>query len=959
MAKAIKYKPDRKAFSVSAPARDDNGSTYFRIKFNYGDAIKSENNERRAEGFYEMWLITMYTTAEAIDPKTGETYEKKATKVLKFRSKGTDNTKTEGWIDLYNFSNFKALNDNKTRSLANFYPRGDAKTGGYGWAIQSVGIEHWAWNRKGDGPHITATRKINPARPPELSELELDDETGIVSCTIEPDEGNDYNDRYDTVHELVVYNSHTGSTTYPDNVSGKKGKPAQWTEDEREVTYNVSDQMALTYEEYVYITLTAYSRGFGGRSKDVRRELYVSWPGVPSIGKVTPSKKGSFTIQDKVTVPITLGKEVEHPTTGVRLEKLVNVDYDRAEDIPGNAPWEDTGIVDDGQCTALSSTVAELQPDPGKRTWVRLKAWNLHEGIFYRYSSPKRLEALERPAPSATDSIEIVSALAGDDGASAELTIVWDADDATGTEVSWSSDPNAWRSTNGPQLHTFTWDDGPKVVGSKTWAHSALLYVAGLSGGTEYRFRARRYLDGETTTYGGYCTEESVTPAVAPGEVTISAPAYIAEGSDLQLTWTYSGGGRQTYWEIDSGSLVVGSGDDAYGSHLVPWSWIRSHLNGQPSLPFSVQISTGGAPITSETVNVGVAERPVISLSNVPATLTAQPLTFSVLDGDGEACTDDISVTCRSLGAERPTPSGMEYQAEGDVAWSPVASVSETPGSYSAEGDFWDFGEYEITVRATNRDTGLTSEPVIATFAVDYAHKAPEPDDTVTVVPHDDTDSDGVRSIYAVVTLAAPEGAAQDDLMELWRKTPNGTYLIAEDMAQGAVVTDEWAPYGRGVDLAYVVACRTVDGCVAWTEYPYELPVSEMRVDFDGRYAELPYNAELSDSYDKDFEARTHLDGTTEGYWGPGIGHKASLSTDVLPIHDQATVRAVHELARHIGPCYVRTPDGCAYEADIQLQPISREVAGIAAVSFDAVEVALTDAYMARSPYENETPEEE
>lgn len=55
----------------------------------------------------------------------------------------------------------------------------------------------------------------------------------------------------------------------------------------------------------------------------------------------------------------------------------------------------------------------------------------------------------------------------------------------------------------------------------------------------------------------------------------------------------------------------------------------------------------------------------------------------------------------------------------------------------------------------------------------------------------------------------------------------------------------------------------------------------------------------------------------------------------------------------------MRTPDGCAYEADVQLTPIRREGAGIASVSLDATEVALTETYMAESPYTNEAPEDE
>ena len=53
---------------------------------------------------------------------------------------------------------------------------------------------------------------------------------------------------------------------------------------------------------------------------------------------------------------------------------------------------------------------------------------------------------------------------------------------------------------------------------------------------------------------------------------------------------------------------------------------------------------------------------------------------------------------------------------------------------------------------------------------------------------------------------------------------------------------------------------------------------------------------------------------------------------------------AVRELARFVGPAFVRTPDGSAYEADVQVTDMT-PTHELSAVSISATEVMLTAAY--------------
>ena len=129
----------------------------------------------------------------------------------------------------------------------------------------------------------------------------------------------------------------------------------------------------------------------------------------------------------------------------------------------------------------------------------------------------------------------------------------------------------------------------------------------------------------------------------------------------------------------------------------------------------------------------------------------------------------------------------------------------------------------------------------------------------------------------------------------------------------------------------------------------------QLRVDFGGDYVELPYDLKVTDGYGKDFEARRHLDGSIDGYWNCGVERTAGLSTNVIKLREEDRVMAVRRLARYSGPCFVRLPDGSAYQADVQVGSISREAGNFAvAVQLNATAVDLTD-YVATTPPEVES----
>jgi hypothetical protein len=200
--------------------------------------------------------------------------------------------------------------------------------------------------------------------------------------------------------------------------------------------------------------------------------------------------------------------------------------------------------------------------------------------------------------------------------------------------------------------------------------------------------------------------------------------------------------------------------------------------------------------------------------------------------------------------------------------------------------------------------------------------------------------------------MSAPDGSAATDCYDVYRMTGDGATLIGSDLPLDATVADEYAPFGTGMDLAYRVACRTADGDVAWTDVAYELAGDAIRVDWQGGTVELPWNVAISDGYSKDVDVHEYLDGSTDALYNSGVRRSAKLSTDVIRLDEQATVDAVRALARHDGPAFVRTPDGSAYEADVQVTEMSTQ-GPIVAVALDCTEVRATEEFLL-PPYVSE-----
>lgn len=917
---AITGKPDKQVTSLKAPARGSNNRT-MTSTWKVPASMTKSDSKTKAEHLVVAWKVDI----------TGSNNLK--------LSKEKSTSTTSASLNLNNFSV-----GSKSYSRQSFYPNSSVK-------LFSVTIKVAGKNSKGTGTYNTATRQFDKPRKPTIDDFEFNTSTGVCSTVIRTDAGADYKERYDTKYTVTVDNTKTGTITSVEDTST--------TSIEKAVSYNASGYQNLDPDsEYIKVTVNAYARGYAGDSAQATaKSFYYSYPAKATISDVSVSSKDST---GRLTAHIDTNTTEEHPVDVVKLEYLDNVSYETADNIPAGAQWTDSGIEDDGECTAFTIPISiseHFVPDRGNYTWIRIKTIHAHEGVLYRYSEYKRVEFLETPAAeSAENTIDIVSASSGDDRKSAVVVLGWNksgTDDSTGTELSWSTEEDTWRSTKEPEKHEFTWSDGELVDGSTTYHDSAKITIKDLTEGERYFINARRYYEGEYTTYGAYAPTATVILNGAPDGVVASCKNEIAEGDPLQVYWTIGGSGVQTEWQIvDSSGAVVKKGDGSVTGTQISAETLAAHAVNN-ALTFSVHVSTGSEFIESEEKTVIIRQRPTLSI--FASTLTSQPFSFTA--SSSSLC--NLIVTVMSQGVSSQFPDGVKVQVNGDTIHSDIYDPAWSNGSATITLptglQFWDLGDYTLNVVAVDRDTGLKSEPAQTSFSVNWSNKAKNPDSFVSITPIDQPATSSTEHLQgAQITLSAPTGSASSDVYDIYRMDGAKAYLIGHDFPRSGTFTDEYAPFSVDGELFYRVALRTTDGDVEFTDVPYTLESNTVRFDWQGGTLELPYGISIGDNYKKSVEFRQHMDGSTDGYWNQNIERGGSYSSSIIKLIQPEEVNLARQLARYAGAVFVRTANGSAFTADVQVTDLSVKNKAITAIAVDATEVEITDEFMMTSPYEQE-----
>ena len=977
----IADKPNLAVTSLGAPKRVTVGGNSHYMKADWkvpGDLTNTKKGDR-AQGQYIYWWLGI----PGKDPK-------------EVKKTGNESLTTHQ-INLNNLTI-----GSKTYTRASFYPNTKRKLN-----YVTVGVQ--PYNSEGKGPTAKEKRKFQKPREPHISAFSFNSANGHVTCTITTNAGTDYLERYDTRYKVVVKNTRTGTTTVAANTSS--------TSTSISVTYDASDYQNLSYGQYIKITVTAWARGYRGDSDIVSRTYYVSYPAQATIKSIAVTSRSS---SGKCTVRVSTNSTVRHPVDRIALEYLPNVTYAKASDIPGGETWESSDITDDAECKALAIGVSELIPEAGKYTWVRLKTWHAAESVLYRYSSYMRVKKLETPAATATDDkIKILWTEPGDDGKSIVVQLGWNQnglDDSTGTELTWATEADTWRSTESPEIHEFTWSDGSYTYGGVTYHDSAKITIKDLEEGTKYYIRARRYLEGDPTTYSTYTVTKTQITSETPEAVVASCDRYVASDASLPVYWTFTGNALQKEWQIvkresftetftgdgtkktfkvkndvvamgevtinnvattaytrvgrsitftsapangatikityTADTTVIASGQGSIGSTQIGADRLAAFANAG-TITFTVQVSTGGSYVISEEHTVSIIDPPTLSLT-VTSTLTVQPLSFNATVSE----LSDLVVIVTSQGASGQFPLGLMRQTVGDTIYSDIVSPEWTASGNDwtasitlPEGlDFWNLGNYTLTVTAIDRTTELRSDEASASFDIAWTNTAVDPTTGVSLTPVDTVDDTGNHVQAVDITLTAPTGSAASDVFDIYRVTGDGPRLIGEGFPLTATARDEYAPFGEGMTQVYRIALRTVDGDVSWADIEYVASGKALRFDWAEGQLELPYNISVADKYSKDVEFRKHMNGSVDGYWNQNITRTASLNSDVIRLNNQEDIIRARSLARYTGAVFVRTPDGSAYEANVNVSDMSTE-GKVTAIAIDATEIGLTDEFILPTPF--------
>jgi len=730
---AITAKPTARPTYVSCPIRQTGGSRQMRVTWKNPAAATAGSNKARAEGIGVVWDVELVNASNTKQKLRRNFYQRRA-----------DTSLTQFTLDLNSWTPAQFPDEVWTRDK--MYPGGSTtKEVASVWLLKLVRVGVYYYNRKGDGPKVITQNTFAKPAKPTISALVQDEAGGNVSCKVTCPKGENMQEAHSAWWTRTVYDSSTKQSAVSHGRVSRGGSAS--------VGWDVSDRMRLKYGQYVRVTVSAVTRGFWGKSDPESRTHYVSYPREPEIRRVeTPSKAATGKVTVHVDTKNDREKYPQFPVHGVRLEKLVSCDYKTAAAIPADADWQDMNVVDDGECTALACTVSDVKPLLNKYSYIRIKTWNEHEALFYRYSKPVKLTALETHSPSASnDDMKVLSVKASKDGTALKVTLQYDENNHnTGTIITWSEYYDAWRSTQQPDEFSFTWHGEETEYtrdGQKRWRAQQVVYIRGLKPSTTYWVNARRYLEtDDRTTYSAWSGRTEATTAAepatpgdeeeevtkvppAPDSVTLRAPASVARGSALPLTWTFQpatgedvdeeAAATQTWWQLVCGRpvtsgkrttvgapKVITTGYDARGAYDVRAATVLAKVGTATTLTLAVRVKTGGTDWTeSDAVTVRVADAPRLACYADP--VTAQPATVTLRC----SAPSSVAMVLRAAGAAGDFPDHLRDQPEGETVWADVVTPTWTAGAASANlctnlPANWERGAfYEEDV--TDSDTGV------------------------------------------------------------------------------------------------------------------------------------------------------------------------------------------------------------------------------------------------------------
>ena len=566
---------------------------------------------------------------------------------------------------------------------------------------------------------------------------------------------------------------------------------------------------------------------------------------------------------------------------------------------------------------------------------------------------------------------------------------------ATGIEISWSKNKNAWESNNGPQRYNVDNIDTPR------WR------ISDLQLGQRWYFRLR-FTQGDI--FSPYSDLVSINLSTTPQMPALAlSSAVVARNSSFTASWAYITDDDTDQAHAEVREVTVSGSTVTYGRKIASTETEQSVLISPRSLGWAtgsthslavrvtsasgrdsnwsrpvsikvanaitctitqtsltdVQVVTDFNPATTYTAVTGdfddlvinpdkFAEKfdyvagtytfsvedgewsyngtPIdadyygiytettsgtvaITLTIDPSTatekaLTVMPLTATIAGAGAGGTTTLILERAEDYHMERPDGEPMDGYAGETVAI--IRQMGEAQISVSDLIGVLDDGAYYNLIAITEDGYGQSATKSIR-FIVRWSHQAVMPEGSVSR-----------NGLVTIIRPVAPTGYASGDTCDIYRLSADKPELIYKAATFGEVYVDPYPAIGENVGHRLVFMTQngdyiTADNHSAWLDFVDDAVIDEysLIVDFGGRQVILPYNINLSNRWTKDFKSTKYLGGAVQGDWNPAVMRTATYTTDL--ISDDATIRAVRELADYHGICHIRTPEGSSYNANVDV----------------------------------------
>lgn len=494
------------------------------------------------------------------------------------------------------------------------------------------------------------------------------------------------------------------------------------------------------------------------------------------------------------------------------------------------------------------------------------------------------------------------------------LTWDWNWPSAEGIEISWSSDPNAWNSTAGPESYD---TDEPITQ----------LTINNIDPGLTYYVRARFKQGPSYGPYSETLTVDATVPPQTP-ELKLSAGA-ITEKGKATASWNYISNDTtdQTYAEIECEDEIIGTTETS--KYITLYAEEQGWIGGNEyELRLRVKSESGSFSEWSDPVTVAVelpatAEITTTTLENVTVTddeeeirtvlsLTEMPLGVTVT-GAGEGGNTTLAIE-RATSYQMDRPDGDAFDGyEGETVFLQT-QVGDAPFEIDVSdliGSLDDGAAYRIVATVTD-GIGQTATAELK-FEVHWEHQALIPEGTVIF--------DG---FIAKVTPVAPEGAIETDTCDIYRLSVDKPVLIYPNATFGVTVVDPYPTIGEYGGYRFVLKTKngdyiTEDNTLAWLDVEGGLEINQSIIDFGQARILASYNMALSSSWTKDFKKTKYLGGSVQGDWNAGTERESSINFVAYSEQDQALITSLRQLADYTGICHIRTVDGSSYAADVQV----------------------------------------